>query len=333
MKAAVLTQADAPLSLEERADLEPSGDSVVVQLQAAALNRRDFWIMQGMYPGIEFPTILGSDGCGVVSKAGSPAGEKWLNQEVIINPGWNWGNNPRAQSSAFKILGMPIDGTFATEIVVPVEYLHKKPSHLSMVEAAALPLAGLTAYRALFTQGKLQSGEKVLVSGIGGGVATFALQFAVAAGAEVIVTSSSQEKIDAALGYGAKFGYDYNATDWVGEANNQFGPVDLIIDSAGGSGYGALLDLAAPGGRIVNYGSTAGPPPKLDLFKVFWKQLHLIGSTMGTPDDFAAMLDLVDQHQIKPVVDETLPLSAINDAIEKMRHSTQFGKITIGCQG
>ncbi|PQO40180.1 zinc-binding alcohol dehydrogenase family protein [Blastopirellula marina] len=331
MKAAVLKQLGSPLVLETRDDLSPSGNNVVVQLEAAALNRRDYWITQGMYPGIQLPTTLGSDGAGVVSKTGDAA-SSWLGREVIINPGWDWGNNPKAQIEAFKILGMPIDGTFATELLVPAEYLHEKPSHLSFLEAAALPLAGLTAYRALFTQGRLQPGEKVLVSGIGGGVATFALQFACAVGAEVIVTSSSAEKIATAIRYGAKFGYDYNGTDWVGEANTQFGPVDLIIDSAGGAGYRNLLDLAAPGGRIVNYGATAGPPPKLDLFKVFWKQLHLIGSTMGTPEDFSAMLQLVNEHQIKPIVDETLPLIAVNEAIERMSHSPQFGKITLDCR-
>ncbi|MCC9607278.1 zinc-binding dehydrogenase [Blastopirellula sp. JC732] len=332
MKAAVLTQLNAPLTLEQREDLAPSGDSVVVQLHAAALNRRDFWITQGMYPGIQFPAILGSDGAGVVSKASDSPAASWMGREVIINPGWKWGNDPRAQGSAFEILGMPIDGTFATEILVPAEYLHEKPSHLNYTEAAALPLAGLTAYRALFTQGKLQPGEKVLISGIGGGVATLALQFACAAGADVIVTSSSAEKIASAIRYGAQYGYNYNGTDWVGEATTEFGLVDLIIDSAGGVGYRSLLDLAAPGGRIVNYGATAGPPPKLDLFKVFWKQLHLIGSTMGSPSDFSEMLHFVNEHKIKPIVDETLPLNAVNEALEKMRHSTQFGKITLDCR-
>ncbi|EAQ82842.1 zinc-binding dehydrogenase [Blastopirellula marina] len=332
MKAAILKQLDSPLVLESGDDLIASDHEVVVQLNAAALNRRDFWISQGMYPGIQLPSILGSDGAGVVSKTNDSPSASWLGREVIINPGWNWGDNPAAQSEAFKILGMPVNGTFATHVQVPAKYLHEKPSHLSFVEAAALPLAGMTAYRALFTQGRLQPGEKVLISGIGGGVATFALQFACAAGAEVIVTSSSSEKIEKAIRYGAKHGYDYNATDWVGEANTQFGPVNLIIDSAGGAGYRGLLDLAAPGGRIVNYGATAGPPPKLDLFKVFWKQLHLIGSTMGSPDDFAAMLQFVNEHKIKPIIDETLPLAAVNEAIEKMRRSTQFGKITLDCR-
>ncbi|MFI4876421.1 MAG: zinc-binding alcohol dehydrogenase family protein [Blastopirellula sp. JB062] len=332
MKSAVLQTLDSPLTIESRDDLTASDREVVVQLNAASLNRRDYWITQGMYPGIQLPMTLGSDGAGVVSEVNDSPAASWLGREVIINPAWNWGENAAAQSDAFQILGMPINGTFATQVLVPSQYLHEKPSHLDFVQAAALPLAGLTAYRAVFTQGRLQAGEKVLISGIGGGVATFAMQYALAAGAEVIVTSSSAEKIASAVRHGAAYGYDYNAADWVSEATKQFGPANLIIDSAGGAGYRNLLDLAAPGGRIVNYGATAGPPSKLDMFKLFWKQLHLIGTTMGSPDDFAAMLQFVSDHQIVPIVDETLPLSAVNEALAKMRRSTQFGKITLDCQ-
>jgi NADPH:quinone reductase-like Zn-dependent oxidoreductase len=331
MKALVLHELKQPLRIEKRPDLEPRTGEVVVELKAAALNRRDYWITRGMYPGVKTPIALGSDGAGVVTKLGDGVAHHWSNQQVIINPGWNWGDDPAAQSGQFRILGMPDDGTFATHVRVPASYLHAKPEHLDWHQAAALPLGGVTAYRAVFTQGGMKEGETVLISGIGGGVATFALQYAVAKNASVYVTSSSQEKIDRAVALGAHAGFDYRSDDWPKQFMSEYGTADLIIDSAGGDGYAQLIEVAAPGGRIVNYGATAGPPGKLDLFKVFWKQLHLIGSTMGSPDDFAAMLELVTTYEIEPVIDEVFPLAEGNTALERMRDSKQFGKIVLEC--
>ncbi|MBI2480644.1 MAG: zinc-binding dehydrogenase [Planctomycetia bacterium] len=329
MNALVLTESKCPLQLEDRDDLVPEPGEVVIELKAAALNRRDYWITQGMYPGIKLPVVLGSDGAGIVTRVGESVSQELLQREVIVNPGWNWGDRDAAQSDDFQILGMPNDGTFATEVKVPAMHLADKPQHLSWPEAAALPLAGVTAYRAVFTQGRLQAGERVLISGVGGGVATFALQYAFAAGATVFVTSSSERKLEQARQLGATAGFDYTVEDWHKQLQSAHGPIDLIIDSAGGEGYANLLDVAAPGGRIVNYGATAGSPKKLDLFKVFWKQLHLIGSTMGSPGDFARMIEFVSQHEIKPIIDEVFSLAAGNEAIERMKHSQQFGKLVI----
>lgn len=329
MKAQILKQTKTPLELEDRSDMTAGPGAVVIQVEAAALNRRDFWMSQGMYPGLKLPVVPGSDGAGVVVETGSGLGNFWQGREVIINPGWDWGDNPRVQSNSFHILGMPEDGTFATHVEVPREYLHDKPAHLNWQEAAALPLAGVTAYRALFTQGELQASDTVLVNGIGGGVATFALQFAVASGAKVWVTSSSDQKIVRAVEMGARGGFDYTNDDWSKEMAKEAGAPDLIIDSAGGAGYGSLINLAAPGGRIVNYGATTGPPEKLDLFKIFWKQLRLQGSTMGSPADFTAMLDLVNKHNIRPVIDRVFPLTEVNDALGLMKTSPQFGKYVL----
>jgi NADPH:quinone reductase-like Zn-dependent oxidoreductase len=160
-------------------------------------------------------------------------------------------------------------------------------------------------------------------------VATFVLQFAVAAGAQVFVTSSSEDKIERAIALGATAGFNYTHDEWHKIAVAEHGLMDLIVDSAGGEGYANLIDLAAAGGRIVNYGATTGPPKKIDLFKVFWKQLHLIGSTMGSPADFRAMLHFVNEHKIKPVVDRSYPLSEGNAALERMKESQQFGKIVL----
>ncbi|MDG2383138.1 MAG: zinc-binding dehydrogenase [Pirellulaceae bacterium] len=329
MRAAVLSDLKQPLQIEQLDDLKPKSGEVVVELQAAALNRRDYWVTQGMYPGIRTPVTLGSDGAGVVASLGDAGSQFEVGQPVIINPGWEWGEKQEAHSEKFHILGMPENGTFATQVVVPACYLHRKPNYLNWHEAAALPLAGVTAYRALFSQGRIASGDRVLITGIGGGVATFALQYAVAAGAEVVVTSSSVAKIERAVRYGAKMGVDYRLTDWPDQIRAEIGEVDLIIDSAGGDGYQQLVDLAAPGARIVNYGATTGPPKKLDIFKVFWKHLHLIGSSMGSPDDFRRMLEFSSENSIKPIVDGVFPLMAVNEALDRMKDNRQFGKIVL----
>ena len=312
MHAQVLHEAKQPLAWQSRDDLVPGVGQVVVTLRAAALNRRDFWITQGMYPGIRTPVVLGSDGAGTVTRVGDGVTEDWSGRDVILNPGLDWGDSPRAQGERFHILGMPTDGTFAEQVLIDARYVHPKPAHLDWHEAAALPLAGLTAYRAVFEQGQLQAGETVLVSGIGGGVATFALQFAVRAGARAVVTSSSPAKIARAIELGAAGGYDYRDTAWAREFAQRYGAAGLVIDGAGGAGYASLVEIAGPGGRIVNYGATAGSPEKLDLFKVFWKQLRLQGTTMGSPHDFSAMCDFVVAHDVRPIVDRVLPLVEAN---------------------
>jgi len=329
MKAMILPEIRSALVETERPDLKPGAGEVVVNLLAAALNRRDYWITQGKYPGIQTPIVLGSDGCGVVAEIGAGVADDWKGKAVIINPGWFWGDKQTAQSADFQILGLPHDGTLAQQIVVPMEMLHLKPDHLSVTEAAALPLAGVTAYRALFSRAKLVAGEKVLITGAGGGVSTFLIQFACAAGAKVFVTSSSSEKIQQANELGAVCGFNYTHGDWVERLQETAGPIDVVIDSAAGTNYNSLIEVASFGGRIVNYGATAGAPEKLDIFKVYWKQLSLLGSTMGSPDDFRAMLNFVAEHQIKPIIDSVFSLAEVNTALERMKFSSQFGKLVV----
>jgi zinc-binding alcohol dehydrogenase/oxidoreductase len=332
MHAVVFSAMGQTMQCLERPELEPGEGQAIVQLQAAGLNRRDYWITQGKYPDIRTPVVLGSDGAGTVTQVGSDVSTSWLGRQVVLYPGIDWGPDPAVQGASFRVLGMPEDGTFATSIAVPVESLFDKPAHLSWQEAAALPLAGVTAYRALVVQGNVQPGQKVLITGIGGGVASFALQFAVAGGAEVWVTSSSTRKIQHAVSLGAQGGFDYCQSDWHRELLARCGPMDLVVDSAGGNGYGDLIQAAAPGARVVSYGSTAGRPADLDLFKVFWKQLKLIGSTMGSPEDFAAMLDAVQRHQIHPVVDQVFSLEDGATAVAHMADCPQFGKLVLNCR-
>jgi NADPH:quinone reductase-like Zn-dependent oxidoreductase len=260
---------------------------------------------------------------------GSSGDEAWLGREVVINPSFDWGIARRAQGPQFSILGLPHDGTLAEEIVVPVAQLTAKPPHLSWTEAAALPLAGLTAYRALFTRAALQPGERVLLSGIGGGVALLALQLAVAYGAQVWVTSSSPEKISRAVALGAKGGFLYTDEKWVEEAKKTSGFFDVVVDSAGGPTFDRLIDAAAPGGRLVFFGATAGDPTHLPMRKIFWRQLSLLGTTMGSPDDWTAMVEFVSRQRLKPVISDVFSLEKALDAFSLMERGAQFGKIVV----
>ena len=329
MKATVLTEIKTPLVVREVSDLAASSGSAVVRLQASALNHRDLWIQLGQYAGIKLPITLGSDGAGTVTAVGSPADQSWIGRDIIINPSLDWGSDPRAQGPNFRILGLPDNGTFAEQIVIPVTNLAPKPAHLSWEQAAALPLAGLTAWRALFTRAQLKSGERVLVTGVGGGAALFALQFAVAAGAEVWVSSGSPDKIARAKAIGARGGFSYRETDWAAALQKQAGRFDVIVDSAGGDGFANLIDLTAPGGRIVFFGATTGNPKALDLRKCFFRQITLLGTTMGSPADFAGMTKFVETHQITPVVDRVFPLAEADAALRHMEASAQFGKIVL----
>lgn len=329
MKAIVLEAADKPLMYKDVEKPQLAAGEVLVEIKAAALNRRDWWITEGKYAGIKYPSILGSDGSGIVSEVGPDADQSWINKEVIINPSTNWGEHPDYQQKDFKILGLPENGTFAEYVKIGAEYLYPKPAHLTWEQAAAIPLAGLTAYRALFTKGKAQKGDKVLIVGVGAGTGSFALQFAVAAGCQVFVTSGTSEKIEAARKLGAAAGVNYKAQDWSDQLKQLADGFDVIIDSALGEGFAKLLDLCNPGARIVFFGGTAGNLPVLDGRKIFWKQLQILGTTMGTQEDFKAMLNLINEHKIVPVVDEVFDLADAEKAVRKMDNSPQFGKIVL----
>ena len=308
---------------------QPAAGEAVVAIRAAALNHRDVWIKTGQYAGLKWPCQPGSDGAGVVMAVGDGVDAAWIGREVVINPSFDWGSDEQTQGPNFTILGLPRAGTLAEKISVPVAQLSEKPAHLSWEEAAALPLAGLTAYRALFARARLRAGERVLVTGIGSGVAWFALQFAVVCGADVWVTSSSAEKIAKAIALGAKGGFHYTRADWAVEAAKIAGMFDVIVDSAGGAGFGDLIDLAAPGGRIVFFGGTRGNGPALPLRKIFWRQLSLLGTTMGSPADWSAMMEFVALHRVRPVVSEVFPLARAAEAFALMERGGQCGKIVV----
>ncbi len=302
---------------------------VRVKVKAAALNHRDEWARKGLYPNLKDGIILGSDGAGVVSEVTDEKDKVWVGQEVIINPALFWGNDQKAQSKEFGILGIPTNGTLAEYVDIPADRLHQKPDHLSWEEAAALPLAGLTAYRALFYRAGLNNGQKVLVTGFGGGVAQFATQFALAAGAQVWVSSSSSSKLSTAKELGVEGGFDYTNDTWPQEAKTASDGFDVIIDGAAGPSFKDLLKVCKPGGTIVFYGATRGNPEGLDARRIFWNQLNIKGSTMGSDDDFADMIAFVKNHQIKPLVDKVFHLKDAVAAFDRMKAGEQTGKIVI----
>lgn len=332
MHAVILHETGGPERLRiERLPIPPlASGEVRVRVHAAALNRRDIFITRGLYPGIVLPAQLGSDGVGIVDAVAQYVLDVEVGSEVVINPMLGWGHDSRVWSEGAQVLGMPHPGTLAQYCVVPARNIARKPGHLSFEEAAALPLAGLTAYRALVTRGRVQAGERVLVTGAGGGVQSFVLRFAQALGAHVVATSGSDAKIERLRELGVEQVIDYRDEQWAKQLRG-VGPIDLAVDSAGGDAFARALDAVRPGGRVVTYGGTT-PQATVRLFSIFWKHLDVLGSSMGSPQDFAAMLALVVAERITPIIDRAYPLDQIILAAQRLEASEQFGKIVIAVE-
>ena len=332
MKALVLHELGGPekLVIEDVDTPEPAAGEVRVALKAAALNRRDVWITVGAYPRIQFPAICGSDGAGVIDAVGAGIDEAALGREVVIYPARDWGDDPRSGGPNFRVLGMPDQGTFAESICVSHDAVVDKPAHLNWAEAAAIPLAGMTAWRATVTHGEVAAGQKVLVTGVGGGCAGFALTWARGHGAEVFVTSSSEAKINTALELGASAGFDYRQEKWGRAVREATGGIDLVIDSAGGDGLHEALDTLNSGGRYVFFGATQGNATEgLNMAKLFFRQIRIQGTTMGRSQEFRAMVDFVNANAIKPVIDDVLPFDQGVAAHRKLLDAEQMGKIVL----
>jgi NADPH:quinone reductase-like Zn-dependent oxidoreductase len=329
VRAVLFKDKDQPLSIEKIKKPKLVKDQVLVRLHNAALNHRDLWLIKEHTQKFPEGIVPGSDGCGVIEDVGEDADPLLVGMEAIINPSLEWGNNPIVQGDSFKILGVPDNGTFSDYVAISKKYVFEKPEHLTSLESAAVPLSGLTAYRALFTKARLRSKEKVLITGIGGGAALWLLQFAVAYQGRVYVTSGSDEKIEKAKALGALGGFNYKDPEWVTKAQKETGGFDIIIDSAGGDQFGKLIDLALPGGRIVNFGRTVGNITDINTRSLYWKQISIHGTTMGTRDEFLSMLDFLESRNLKPVIDKVFPLEQINEAFQRMETSNQFGKIVL----
>lgn len=329
MRATFFQGKDHPIIVSEIAKPQPSGDQVLVRLKWAALNHLDIWIRreQPLSSGVKI--TLGADGSGLVDAVGENGDQSLVGKEVIINPSLEWGNNPAVQADSYKILGFPDNGTFADYLLISKKYIHPRPDHLNLEEAAALPLAGLTAYRALFTRARLRPGERILITGIGGGAALYALQMAVTFQAKVYVTSSSNDKIHRAMSMGAVAGFNYTESNWVQKAKKELRGFDVIVDSAGGPQFPSLLDLAMPGARIVLFGRTRGDIPAVPPRLIYWKQLSILGTSMGTREEFLSMIDFMEKKNIHPVIDKAFPLEELENALTYMEQGNHFGKIML----
>src|SRR4051794_7638926 len=301
------------LRYEDAPDPEPGEGDVLIELRAASLNHLDVWIRKGM-PSVPKPRILGADGAGVI--AGT-------DERVVINPGL-------MRNGRVHIVGETMDGTHAELIAVPRDYVHPIPDGLSFEEAAAFPLVFETAYRMLVSRAHLQEGEWVLIWGIGGGVATAAMSIAKALGANVVVTSSSEEKLARAKELGADAGVNHATGDVVAAVKELTGGgAHVVVDDVGEATWKRTLDAARPEGRVVVCGATTGPNPPAALHRVWWKQLSILGSTMGTPDDFKGAYDLIAAGKARPVVDRVFPLAEARAAHERLEAGEQLGKIVL----
>jgi NADPH:quinone reductase-like Zn-dependent oxidoreductase len=328
MRALVLTS-PGKLEIKDKPKPKAGPGQVLVRIKSATLNRRDQWIREGKYPHIHFDVIMGSDGCGVVEEVFDEINQPWIGKEVVINPNIDWGPDLEVQGGKYNILGMPSHGTFAEYIAVNIDRIQEKPPHLDHRQAAALPLGGLTIYRALFRKGRLKSGENVLISGFGGGVAQMGFLFALAAGANVYVNTSSEEKIDKAIQLGAKGGFNYKKENTFKDLWKTKGGFDLILDSAGGDQINAFIKILKPAGRLVFYGASTGVPSGLDLYRMFWKQLSIMGTTMGNDEEFVHMLQFVTKNKIMPLIDSIRPFDKIISAFDDIGASKRVGKIVV----
>jgi len=314
------------LRYEEAPDPEPAAGEVLIRLRAASLNHLDVWVRKGL-PSAPKPRILGADGAGIVETLGIDVSGFEPGQRVVINPGV-------ITDGRMQVVGEAMDGTHAELIAMPARNVYAIPDELSFEEAAAFPLTFETAYRMLVTKARVEPGETVFVWGIGGGVATAALAIAKTLGARVIVTSSSEAKLARARELGADATIDHANEDVrarMKELTEGRG-ADVVVETVGNATWKTTLEIAAPEGRIVVCGATTGPNPPAGLHRIWWKELVVQGSRMGSAEDFEACLELVTSGRARPVIDEVLPLADARAAHERLEAGEQLGKIVLRIQ-
>jgi NADPH:quinone reductase-like Zn-dependent oxidoreductase len=301
------------LRYEDAPDPEPGPDDVLIHLRAASLNRLDLWVRRGL-PSVPKPRILGADGAGVDESG----------RRVVINPGLEHGDR-------ITVIGEHTDGTHAELIAIPTSNVYPIPDGLTFEEAAAFPLVFETVYRMLVTRAGLEEGEWVLAWGAGSGIGSATLVIGKALGARVVATSSSEAKLEGARGLGADVTINHATGDVleaVKEATGGAG-VDVVVEHVGEATWQTSLQAVRAHGRVAVCGATTGPNPKAALHRIWWKQLTILGSTMGTKADFEGAYELVASGKAKPVVDSVFPLADARAAHERMESGEQFGKIVL----
>ena len=320
------------------ADPSPGPGEVTVRVGAAALNRLDLWTLSGALK-IEhhFPHVLGADAAGEIAEVGEGVRGLQPGLRVIVNPALSCGAcefcraGEQSLCTTFRMLGEHVTGTFAAAVKVPATNVFPFPDHLSTPEAAALGVTFITAYRMLFARGRVRPGEWVMITGIGGGLAQSLLQLVRPVAGRVLVTSSSDDKLNRAIEAGADSGVNYADED-VGRSIRRLTAkrgVDAVFDSAGGAALDPALRALRKGGRLVVAGATAGGRGEIDVRRLFWNQLEIIGSTMGSHADVSDMLRTVTGMRLKPILDRTFPLADARAALERLESGDHFGKIVL----
>ena len=325
MKAVRIHEDGGPevLRYEDVEDPTPREGEVLVELRAAGLNHLDIWVRKGM-PSVPKPRILGADGAGVVAALGDGVEGFAVGDRVVVNPGIPHGKR-------ITVIGEHTDGTYCELKAIPAEQLYTLDDRLSFEQGAAFPLVFETAYRMLVTRASLREGEWVLIWGIGGGVALAAFEIAKALGARTIVTSSSDEKLERARDLGADVAANHADSDvvqTVKDATDGAG-ADVVVETVGEATWERSLAAAAQEGRIVVCGATSGHSPPARLYRLWWKQLAVYGSTMGMPSDFEGAYDLIRSGKARVHVDSTFPLAETAQAHERLESGRQFGKVVL----
>jgi NADPH:quinone reductase-like Zn-dependent oxidoreductase len=315
------------LRYEELPDPEPGAGEVLVQLRAAGLNHLDIWVRRGL-PSVPKPRILGADGAGVVAALGDGVAGFAVGDRVVLNPGI-------AHDGRISVVGEHMDGTYCELKALPAAQLYPLDEALSFEEGASFPLVFETAYRMLVTKAALREGEWVLVWGIGGGVALAAFELARALGARTIVTSSSREKLERARALGADLAVSHAEDDVVAAVREATGGrgADVVVETVGEATWERSLAAAAQEGRVVVCGATTGHSPPARLYRLWWKQLTIYGSTMGVPSDFEAAYELIRAGRARIHVDSVLPLAEAAKAHERLESGAQFGKVVLRIPG
>lgn len=324
------------LKHEEVPDPEISPDEVLIRVKACALNHLDIWVRRGI-PGISLPHISGSDVAGIVEKVGDRVKDVKRGQRVIANPSLSCGRceyciqGEDSLCVSYKILGEQVDGGYAELIKLPGQNVIPIPDDISFEEAAAVPLVFMTAWRMLVTRAKLRPGEDILILGAGGGVASAAIQIAKLCGARTFVTASTSEKLKKAEELGAELLINYAEVDFdreVRRLTDRRG-VDVVLDNVGADTWLKSLRSLAKNGRLITCGATTGANPQTDIRYIFWNQLQIIGSTMGTKKELLDVLKLVWAGKLKPVIARVFPLEEAPEAQKMMERREQFGKLIL----
>ncbi len=338
LKAAVFHENGGPevLAVEDMPTPTPAAGEVRIKVEASSLNHLDLWMRRGLPFDIPMPHIGGSDIAGVVDELGPGVPGAWLGKRVVVDPSLNYdwyelARSPHGRSAPLEIIGEHTQGGFAEFAVAPAANLVEIPEGVSSEVAAAAALVGVTAWHGLFSRGRLRPGERVLVTGASGGVSTMAVQYARSAGAEVFAVTSTEEGVRRVAALGAHHVFDRTAADWPGDVFKATGKrgVDVCLDSVGEAIWRDLVRALAVGGRLVSFGATTGAAGAVDIRLLFWRQLAIMGSTMGTPAEFRDAMHQVFIGAAAPPIHDVVPLDKVRAAHELLEAGGVFGKIVV----